>query len=225
MMMHLSENNEDSRVQRAAMIAGQILPNRVADDRTLAAIRSVPREVFVPKAWKGVAYVDEDIEIAPGRWLLEPMVFARLLHAANVKESDAVLDIGCGTGYSAAVLSRLANCVIAIEENPDLAAKANELLSALDIHSVAVKEAPLAGGLPDHGPYDVIFMNGAVETIPDALIEQLAEGGRLLAVYRHDGLSRGHIVRKIAGTIARRDLFDAFTPILPGFERPKSFQF
>lgn len=208
-----------------AMIAGQIRPNRVSDERTVDALRSVPREHFVPKALRGVAYVDEDLEVAPGRFLMEPMVFARLLMEADIGPRDAVLDIGCATGYSTAVLARLADAVVAVEEDPALAETASRKLAELGVDNAAVIAAPLIGGAPKQAPFDVILLNGSVEVIPPALTRQLADGGRLVCVRRKDGRSRGYVLTKAGEAVGGREFFDAFTPPLPGFSAPRQFSF
>lgn len=215
----------DSAASRLAMIAGQLKPNRVTDDRTLEAIKAIPREKFVPTAYRGVAYVDEDLPIAANRYLMEPMVFARMAVEAWVQPNETVLDLACGTGYSTAVLAQLAESVLAVESDPDLVKSAEHKLSALNVDNAAVIQGDLTVGAPDQGPFDVIFINGAVERIPDALLSQLAENGRLVCVYVHGGSSRAHLVRRVDGAFGRRDLFDAYTPVLPGFEQAPAFEF
>lgn len=215
----------DTNAHRLAMIAGQLKPNKVNDDRTLDAIKAIPRERFVPAAYRGVAYVDEDLPIGTNRFLMEPMILARLAMAANVQGHETVLDIGCGTGYSTAVLAQLAESVLAVETDLDLAKSAEKKLTALEVDNAAVIQASLTAGAPDQAPFDVIFLNGAVETLPQTLLDQLGEGGRLVCVLKHDGASRGHIVRNIGGALGRRDLFDAYSPVLPGFEAAPAFEF
>lgn len=216
---------ENFALARDHMIDGQLKPNRVTDPRVLDALRAVPREVFVPKALKGVAYVDEDLEVAPGRFLMEPMVFSRLLQETSVIGSDVVLDIGCATGYSAAVLSHLAAAVVAVEEDPDLAEKAMANLTELECANAAVTKGPLASGAADQGPFDVIFINGAVEQVPVALLGQLAEGGRAACVYVVDGVGKASLFIKEGGVVGRRELFDASVPALPGFAKERGFVF
>lgn len=208
-----------------AMINGQLKPNEVNDPAILGAIRSVPREKFVPKAMRGFAYVDEDLEVSAGRYLMEPMVFGRLLVAANVKPSDTVLDIGGVTGYSAAVFSYLAEAVVALENDDSLVDSANKKLEALDIVNVAVLKDDLVAGAAKQGPFDVIFVNGLVEDIPSALFKQLAEGGRLVCVKLHGAVGRAHLVTKHDGLLQERNLFDASVAPLPGFEAKSSFEF
>ncbi|RMD88773.1 MAG: protein-L-isoaspartate O-methyltransferase [Alphaproteobacteria bacterium] len=210
---------------RRSMISGQILPNRVHDPRVLDAMESVPREHFVPKCLRGVAYVDEDLAVAPRRYLLEPMILARLLSEAEITPGDTVLDIACATGYSTAVLARLAETVVAVEEESELAAQASEKLAALGVDNAVVLEAPLTAGAPKEAPFDVILINGAVEVIPEALTDQLGEGGRLVCVRREDGVSRGWLYTRSDGAVGGRPLFDAFSPLLPGFEAPRGFRF
>lgn len=216
---------EDFAVARDHMIDGQLKPNQVTNPRVLDALRAVPRELFVPRALRGVAYLDEDLEVAPGRFLMEPMVFSRLLQDVAITDSDVVLDVGCATGYSSAVMARLAAALVAVEEVPELAAQATKLLDQLECVNAAVVEGPLAGGVPDQGPYDVIFINGAVEDVPDTLTAQLAEGGRLACVYIDKGFGRASLFVKAGGAIGRRELFDAGVPMLPGFEKKRGFVF
>lgn len=207
------------------MIEGQLLPNRVTDSRVVAAMSEVPREFFVPEALRGVAYVDEDIEVAPGRHLMEPRVFARLLQAAGIRGTDVVLDVGCGRGYSTAVMARLAGTVVALESDATLAGKASDTLTELKVDNAAVVTGELAAGYPSQGPYDVIFLGGAVEQLPDALASQLAEGGRLLAVVGSGGSGQATLVTRREELLARRVLFDAALPPLPGFQAKPGFVF
>ncbi len=210
---------------RNSMIEGQIRPNEVTDPRIIEAFGQVPRERFVPKALRGVAYLDEDIEIAPGRYLVEPVVMARLAQAADITDNDAVLDVGCATGYSSAILSKLAGAVVALEQDSELAAQATGLLSDLQYDNVIVAENTLIEGFEKQAPYDVIFINGMFDVLPKALEKQLAENGRLIGVGQVDGVGRAVIYTKTGGVIGRRELFDASVPLLPGFQIKPRFKF
>lgn len=210
---------------RQSMVAGQILPNRVTDARVVAAMAEVPRELFVPEGLRGVAYVDEDIEIAPGRYLMEPRVFARLIQGAAIAAGDMVLDVGCGRGYASAVLARLAATVVALENDEGLAAMAGETLAQLEIDNAVVVTGELAAGYPEQGPYDAIFVSGAVDEVPEALTAQLAEGGRLVAVIGRGGAGRATLIARHEELLARRSLFDAALPPLPGFAIEPGFVF
>ncbi len=210
---------------RQHMIDGQLRPNEMNNERVIAAIASVNREKFVPKSLSGVAYLDDDIPVAPGRYLMEPMIFSRLIDAAHVKATDLVLDVGCATGYSTAVLGRLAEAVVALEEDESLAAMATEILSREACDNVAVVTAPLVDGLAAQGPYDLIFINGMVDQIPDALIDQIAEGGRLVCVLNDNGVGKATYVTTENGIVGKRVLFDAFVPALDSFRRKPEFTF
>ncbi|WP_334128945.1 protein-L-isoaspartate O-methyltransferase family protein [Sneathiella sp.] len=211
-------------VARRQMVLSQLRPNRITDDRIADAMDIVPREEFVPEALRGVAYLDEDLEVAPGRYLIEPRVFARLLQDAAVTPDDVVLDIGCGTGYSAAVLGRLAAAVVAVESDPALVAAASETLARLDVGNVAVVEGPLAEGNAKQGPYNVIHINGALNTVPESLLEQLAEGGRLICVLgTNPGVAT--LYQRIEGRFYPRPLFDAAVPPLAELMRGTRFEF
>jgi len=221
----------DFSEQRVKMVDGQIRTTDVTDAAILEAMLTVPREAFVSAKRRELAYIDEDIEIAPAaagklaRYLMEPSPFAKLLQLAGVRSSDVVLDIGCGTGYSSAVLSRLASSVVALESDTVLAEQATSTLSQLGYDNVAVVQGALQAGYAAEAPYDVILINGAVEELPQALFDQLKEGGRLVAV---EGLGNAGVARlflKTTGVVTGRRAFNAAIRPLPGFERAHTFEF
>jgi protein-L-isoaspartate(D-aspartate) O-methyltransferase len=216
----------DYATARRNMIECQLRPNGVTDARVLRAIAETPRELFVPASRRSVAYVDEDVEIGHGRCLIEPMAFARMVAHAAVQPGDIVLDIGCGSGYSTAVLSRLANTVVAVEEVAGLAAEANDTMTELAIGNAVVVTGPLAAGWAGEAPYDAILIGGAVEEIPQPIVDQLGEGGRLMAVVRPGpGPGRMTLLLKSAGSISRTELHDASIPLLDAFRRAPGFVF
>ncbi len=217
----------DYATARHNMVEGQIRINQVNDALIVAAIGTVPREAFVPHSVAGIAYVDEAVEVAPGRYLLEPLVLARLLQAAEIQETDVVLEIGCATGYTAAVLSGIASTVVALESNQDLVAVATKTLSELQCDNVAVVEGGLEKGYPKQAPYDVIVFGGAVAAVPGAILAQLGDGGRLLAVVqgKPGSIGKGVLFARSGGQVSRRELFDLGAPFLPGFEPCPEFIF
>ncbi|HEV7996116.1 MAG TPA: protein-L-isoaspartate O-methyltransferase [Stellaceae bacterium] len=211
---------------RAHMIESQIRPNKVTDERVLAAMAETRRELFVPEHLGAIAYVDDDLPLGGGRYLMEPMVAARLLQAAAVGRADTVLVVGAGTGYEAAVLARLARAVIALEQDPGLARLARAALVDHAIAAVNVVEGPLGQGCRLRAPYEAIVFGGAVAELPDEIFAQLAEGGRLVAVVKPEGgVGRAMLATQTGGVIARRVIFDAATPLLPGFRAKPAFVF
>lgn len=216
----------DFAAARQNMVDCQILPSRVTDARVIEVMASLPRERFVPSAKQGYSYMDEAVGLGEGRYLMEPMITARLLQALELKSSDVALSIGCATGYSVAMLGRMVDTVVAVEEDTPLAHQANKNLAEVEIDNVAIIEGPLNQGAPKQAPYDVIFFDGAVQEIPDAILDQLGEQGRLIAIVeKSNGVSSAHLVTRHHGTLSGRDLFDAGTPLLPGFERERHFAF
>lgn len=218
----------DFAAARLNMVESQVRVNAVTDERLIAAMAAVPRERFVPISRQGIAYMDEDIRISDGkapRFLMEPRVFAKLAQLAAITADELVLDIGCGTGYSTAVLSRLAGTVVALESDEDLAAQAGATLSDLGVDNAVVVAGALPDGYAKQAPYDVIFINGMVSSIPDALQSQLRENGRLVAV-AGDGVSgRARLYMRAGDAFSGRDAFDANIRFLPGFEPVESFVF
>ena len=213
---------------RRMMVEGQIRTNDVTDLRVLAAFNEVRRERFVPERWQAIAYLDRDVPVQEtgGRCLLKPMVLAKLIQAAEVGEGDRVLDVGCATGYSSAVLARLARLVVALEEDGDLAASAGRALAAVGAGNVSVKTGKLADGWPREAPYHVIVLNGSTEVAPQPLLDQLApDGGRLVAVVGRSPIGRGTIYRRSGTHVSAHTAFDAVAPLLPGFSKPPAFVF
>lgn len=221
----------DFAAQRAMMVEGQLRTRDVTHVALLEAMSEIPREAFVPGRRKNLAYMDEDLEVSPAggdgpaRFLMEPAQFARLVQLAGVKPSDLVLDVGCVTGYSAAVLSRIASFVVALECDSMLAELAAETLSELDCVNVSVVIGELEKGHADEAPYDVILLGGAVDRVPDTLLDQLAEGGRLVAVIGEGNAARAHLFLKEDGIISSRSAFNAAVRRLPGFREEAGFVF
>ncbi|NFV80404.1 protein-L-isoaspartate O-methyltransferase family protein [Magnetospirillum aberrantis] len=216
----------DYTAARINMVENQIRTNRVIDPAVTAALAEIPREVFVPKALRACAYVDEDLDVGGGRVLPEPLVVARLLIGAGVTPSDVVLCIGDATGYVAAVLSKLAQTVVSVECDAEWAARAGQSLSDLGIDNAAVVRGPLEQGYAAQAPYDVILFAGAVNEIPAGICRQLADGGRLVSVLSTvPGRGKGTLVVRVGDTFGRRVLFDLAAPLLPGFESKPKFVF
>jgi protein-L-isoaspartate(D-aspartate) O-methyltransferase len=214
----------DFKAARHMMVEAQLRTNRVITPELIAALDSVPRENFVPRQMAGSAYVDGAVPIGNGRSLMEPMVFGRLLQTAAIKDSDVVLDVGCASGYSAAVLSHLASTVVALEVDSELAGRASANLAQLGVDNVAVVTGPLTAGDATHGPYDVIIIEGQVPAVPPALLDQLAEGGRLLVVLDEGvGPGRATLFTRFGGAVSHRVIFDASAGRLPGFVAPQPF--
>lgn len=207
------------------MVKNQILPNKVTDPAVIEALRTIPREKFVPSHLSALAYVDEDVAVGQGRYLPEPVVIARLLQCAAIQKNDVVLNIGCGTGYTAAVLGQLAATVIGTEQSQSMAQDAEKTLRSLDIcNSVVVSQKDLRDGYSQQGPYNVIYINGSVPAVPDNIKAQLADGGRLVAVLSGKGhMGTAVLIRRNGNTFTQHPLFDAATPTLTGFEGPKTF--
>jgi protein-L-isoaspartate(D-aspartate) O-methyltransferase len=215
----------DIALQRKNMVESQIRPSDVTDRRITSAMLDTPREAFLPEAVKPLAYMDEALEVAPGRWLMAPRVFARLLQLAAIEATDKVLDVGALGGYSSAILSRIAREVIALESDAALASAAKAALAATKTAHVTVVAGELTAGHRPGSAYDVIIIEGAVEAVPQALIDQLAEGGRLAAIDASSPAPRAILLIKGAAGIARRVGFDAAAPRLAAFDKPKAFVF
>jgi len=213
----------DSAQQRANMVATQLRTNDVTDPRLIRAILSIPREAFVPAHLAPLAYMEGCIPLGNGRVLLDPRSFGKMAQLAAIRSEDRVLDVGCGTGYSTAVFSHLAAHVIGLEHDRDLAEVAGTNLQNFRNAELAVEK--LNEGLRAKAPYDVIFLNGAVERAPDNLIEQLSNRGRLVCVVRDGAAGHARMYLKDEGAISERSTFDADLPVLPGFERARSFTF
>jgi len=219
----------DFAAARANMVECQVRPNDVTDMRIQQAMARIPREAFLPRSQQSLAYMGEHVPVGEGRFLLEPRCFAKLLQAARIDPSDAVLDIGCATGYSSAVLADLADAVVGLECDQELARMAGEALAEMGVDNAAVMTTDLAGGCPDQGTFDVIFLNGAIEIEPSTLLDQLKDGGRLVAVLA--GKTGNHaclFTKTVHGgeeIIDKQVVFDASSPVLPGFERPEKFVF
>ncbi len=219
----------DFAAARRMMVDGQVRTSDVTDLRIISAMLEVPREKFVAAADADLAYLDLDVPAARDagggapRRLLKPMVLAKLLQAAAVRDTDHVLDVGCATGYSSAVLGRLAHSVVALEQDPALARRAGEVLASVKAHHVSIMTGPLTEGWAAKGPYDLILIEGAIEVLPQALRAQLKENGRLLAIMA--GTPPGCAMLYRAGQGEGWPLFDAAAPLLPGFVKPPSFVF
>lgn len=216
---------------RRMMVDGQIRTQDVTDLRLLSALLEIPREKFVPADLQSLSYLDRDLAIGtvsePKRFLLKPAVLARLIQAAEIEETDRVLDVGCLTGYGTAILARLAHTVVALEENEELASRAEQTLRALGLSAASVHRGALVDGLRSQGPYDAILIEGTIEVLPDAIQSQLKDGGRIICIQRdtRGPVCRAMLYRASAGDVSGAAIFDASGPPLPGFAHPPAFVF
>jgi protein-L-isoaspartate(D-aspartate) O-methyltransferase len=221
----------DFATARETMVDRQIRTADVTDRRVLAAFGEVPRESFVPVGLRSLAYSDGALPLRVESWgekqrhLLEPAVLAKLLQLAEIGETDIILDVGCATGYSSAVLSRLGNSVVAIESDAELAAQATETLIDLGIGNVAVVDGNLEAGYPAEAPYDVIVLGGSVDFVPTALADQLRDGGRLVAIVGRGQSATATLFRRSGTDVASWPAFNAPAFPLPGFVRARTFAF
>lgn len=206
------------------MVDTQVRPSDVTKFPIIEAMLTVEREAFVPASKKGVAYSDGNIDLGDGRTLLEPRSLAKMLDALDLQKEELALDIGCGLGYSSAVLSRICEAVVAVEESNPLAQEAQGLLSQHGADNVAVIVGELAAGVPQHGPYDVIVVQGGVSSIPPAIEDQLKDGGRIAAIFMQGALGECRIGYKSQGKLTWRMSFNASAPVLKGFESDIGFQ-
>jgi protein-L-isoaspartate(D-aspartate) O-methyltransferase len=213
----------DFQTRRTMMVDTQVRPSDVTKYPIIDAMLAVPREDFVPDDQREAAYAEEQIELAPGRVLLEARTFAKMLDALSIQPDEVVLDLAAGLGYGAAVLARLGDFVVALEEDEDLAGEAESRLAGEGVDNVAVITGPLVEGAAKHGPYDVILVEGAVENLPETITDQLRENGRIVALFSEGSLGIVRIGRKIDGAVNWRFAFNASAPTLPGFERAKDF--
>ncbi len=221
----------DFAAARANMVEAQVRTNDVTDRRIINAMAELPREAFVPASMCSLAYMDQEIELRSAtadmsaRRLLAPMPLAKLIQLAEIRPDDLVLDVGCMTGYSTAILSRLADSVVGLESNEELAEQAARTLRDLGVDNAAVVTAPLKEGYPSEGPYDVILLNGCVPEVPSGLFDQLKEGARLVGVISQTGIGKANLCKKVHGDVSCRPAFDAGVSSLPGFELKPEFVF
>lgn len=209
--------------RRMTMVDTQVRPSDVTKFPIIEAMLAVPREVYVPRDLQEAAYVGDNIPLAAGRVMLEPRTLAKLLDALDIQPTEMVLDLGCGLGYSAAVLARLAETVVAVEEDADMAAEAQRVLSVEGVDNAVVVAGPLAAGAAKHGPYDVVIIEGGVEAVPEALTRQVKEGGRIAAVFMEGGVGIARTGIKRDGRVDWRFAFNAAAPVMPGFARERGF--
>ncbi|MDN5787144.1 protein-L-isoaspartate O-methyltransferase [Pseudorhodobacter sp.] len=213
----------DFAARRTMMVDTQVRPSDVTKFPIIEAMLAIPREVYVGADQLQTAYLGENLEIAPGRVILEPRNFSKMLEAVDVQPGDTVLDLGCGFGYSTAVVARLAHAVVAVETDAAMAKDAQARLSAEGVDNAAVTTAPLQQGAAKHGPFDVILIQGAVETVPDSLLDQLRIGGRIAAIFMEGRLGVARIGLKGANGVNWRYAFNASAPVLQGFRKEAAF--
>jgi protein-L-isoaspartate(D-aspartate) O-methyltransferase len=220
----------DYAIQRKNMVESQVRPSDITDRRISRAMLDVPRELFVPADRRAIAYMDENLPLGPSgqrpeRWLMAPRTLAKLVQLLDLGERDVVLDIGCGSGYAAAILSRIAQTVVAVESSEAMATEAGRALAEAGIDNVAVVRGDLDKGFPSEGPYDAILLSGAVSEIPATIFDQLKDGGRLAGVVVEGGIGRATRWRRIGGKFDSRPAFEVGFQMLAGFERKPEFVF
>jgi protein-L-isoaspartate(D-aspartate) O-methyltransferase len=216
--MTLQSSIPDFAAAREAMVESQLRPQGVTDPAVLQAMGTIQRERFLPRHTRPLAYADRAVSIGDGRFLMPPAALGQLLTQMMPRPGHNALVVGAGTGYSAAVLAAIGVSVSAIDSSPELVAAAREA-------GVQVVQSPLASGLKRNAPYDLVLIDGAVEYIPDSIVDQLAEGGRLGTALIDRGITRLVVGRKAAGAFGTLSVADAGVSALPGFERPPAFTF
>jgi protein-L-isoaspartate(D-aspartate) O-methyltransferase len=216
----------DFSAARTNMVDSQLRTNKITDSKIIAGFETIPRETFLPETLRSVAYVDEDLAIGNGRYVMEPMVLARLIQAAAPEADDIALEIGAARGYGTAILAQIAATVVGLDSEQSLTDVMNETLNALGIDNAVAVTGNMAEGYARQAPYNVILFSGSIGEVPEAIIAQLSDGGRLVAVIRDkSGLGRATLLQRTGEAISRRHLFDASTPILSGFECDDRFVF
>ncbi len=213
---------------RINMVDGQISTAGVVNDEILESFKNTPRELFVPEKLRNVAYSDDSLDIGQGRYLLSPMIYAKMLQAVEPKEGDVVLDIASASGYSCAILSPLVTTVIALECNKRQMDKASKLWTQLGTCNIALINGKINEGVPDQAPYSLIIINGAVTKVPKEIINQMGPNSRLITVIKKDNISIGHatlFLKNINGNVSHRKVFDANIPILEEFKSEPKFKF
>lgn len=214
----------DFAARRTMMVDTQVRPSDVTKFPIIAAMLDVAREDFVPVAQREAAYMGENLDLGGGRVLLEPRTLAKMLDALAITRDELVLDVGSALGYSAAVIAHMAEAVVAVEEDEDMAAEAQEGLLAAGADNVIVHTGPLAEGAPKHGPYDVIVVQGGVMDVPVALTDQLKDGGRMACLFMDGALGEVRLGYKRGNQISWRMAFNAAAPVLSGFRKEAVFQ-
>jgi protein-L-isoaspartate(D-aspartate) O-methyltransferase len=216
---------QDYAAQRETMVDGQVRPSDVTKYPVIAAMRAVPRELYVPADLRTLAYMGDNLPLVPGRVLLAPRSFAKMLDALDIGPRDLVLDIGAGYGYSTAVMAQIAEAVVAVEEDVGMAAEAARLLTEEQVDNAILAPGALSEGDPKNAPYDAIVIEGGVERVPPAILDQLRPGGRIAAPMLADGVGSVRIGYRAAGGISWRFAFHAAAPVMPGFSAAPEFQF
>lgn len=209
--------------RRRMMVDTQVRPSDVTKFPIIEAMLTVPREIFVPDAQREAAYADEILPLGEGRVMLDARTLAKMLDVLNIENDELVLNVGCGLGYSAAVVARMAQAVVAVEEGEGMAQEAQELLADIGTDNAIVHQGPLGEGAGEHGPYDVILVQGGVETVPSAIADQLKDGGRICCIFMEGALGTVRIGYKSGDVISWRFAFNASAPILPGFAARREF--
>ncbi|WP_299924235.1 protein-L-isoaspartate O-methyltransferase [uncultured Pelagimonas sp.] len=213
----------DFATRRRMMVDTQVRPSDVTEFPIIESMLTVPREIFVPGEKVEAAYAGDHVELWPGRHLLDARLFAKMLESLDLGNNDLVLDIGTGLGYSSAVIARIAEAVVAVEDDEDQVAEAQGLLTENHSDNVILHTGPLAEGAAEHGPYDVIIVEGGIETLPDAIESQLKEGGRIACIFVENALGTVKVGHKWDGSIAWRHAFNGIAPVLQGFEKETAF--
>lgn len=209
---------EAFEIARINMVKSQILPSNITNEVLIDVITEIPRHIFIPENKQGIAYIDGSLLVGNGRYILAPMIFAKMIEALDIKGSESVLDIACGTGYSSAVMANLCKKIVAVESSTDLASKAHLNLNKLGVDNVIIISNSLADGHEEGAPYNIIFINGAVSKVPQGLFNQLAENGKLITIISKTPNSGSIILyKKTNGAISSSEIFDVNQPVIEDF--------